>query len=92
VKEQQELLLTLLALRENGLCVNWLVTRRHAMAIIALQPEADRLDRPVSRSWCKKFNWTNNFRRRRVTKVIFLYQTVFCFMTACKGCTQGLGQ
>jgi hypothetical protein len=66
--EQRKLLLTLLAIRENGLRVDWKVTRRHAMALVGLRPDGEQLDRPVSRSWCKKFNRSNGFRRRRATK------------------------
>jgi hypothetical protein len=64
LQEQNTLLLLLRSIRENGLRLNWQVTQRHARAIL-LQRNVNRLP---GKSWCKKFNFMNSFRRRRATK------------------------
>ena len=67
LEEQRSLLQMQLAYREAGLVVNWKVTRRTVHTLLKLRLEGAPTILP-GRSWCKKFNYANNFRRRVATK------------------------
>ena len=65
--EQKQLLQLFLTFREHGLVMSWKVTRRHVHAILSMRPGGAPKRLP-GKSWCKKFNFSNNFRRRVATK------------------------